>query len=86
MRTQQPDFEKGTLNPYVVTGAEVQDNDRYGYKIVAVIAEGYNGWAAYRGPTGWSDEVVASNGDPISFELAQLLFPTLAATGRVYSA
>jgi hypothetical protein len=84
-RTSQPDFEEGTLNAYMVRGNEVQPGDRYGYKIVAVINEGWNGWAAYRGPTTWSDEKVAANGDAISKEAAEALFSTLAATGRIYS-
>lgn len=84
-RTSQPDFEDGTLNPYLVQGDEIEPGDRYGYKVVAIIHQGWNGWAAYRGPTTWSDEHVAANGDPVSQEAAEALFPTLAATGRIYS-
>jgi hypothetical protein len=85
-RTSKPDFESGTLNPYMVTGNEVHGGDRYGYKIICTIDEGWNGWRAYRGPTSWSDAKIADEGDPISEEIATALFPTIAATGRIYSA
>jgi len=84
-RTSNPDFETGTLNAYLIQGNEVQGGDRYGYKIVAVIHEGWSGWAAYKGPTSWSDAEVAASGDPVSQAAAEALFPTLAAIGRVYS-
>ena len=86
MRTSEPSFEEGTLNPYEVQGDEVQEGDRYGYKLIAVIHVGWSGWAVYRGPTAWSDEHVAENGDCVSEEAAKALFPTLAALHRVYSA
>lgn len=85
-RTSNPDFEEGTLNAHMVRGDEIAGGDRYGYKVVAVIHEGWNGWAVYSGPTSWSDKQVAENGDAVREEAARALFPTLAATGRVYSA
>jgi hypothetical protein len=75
MRTSDPDFSPGTLNPYVVKPQEVQDRDRYGYKIIAVISGPF--WCAYRGGTGWDDEKVASEGDAIREEVAKALFPSL---------
>ncbi|MDI6770130.1 MAG: hypothetical protein QMD04_10715 [Anaerolineales bacterium] len=84
-RTSSPDFEPGTLNPYVVQAREVTGGDRYGYKVVAVIDQAWDGWRAYRGPTSWSDQQVAEHGDPLSEEAAQALFPTLAAAGRVFA-
>lgn len=85
-RTSQPDFEPGTLNPYLVQAREIAGGDRYGYKVVAVIDESWNGWRAYRGPTSWTDQQVADNGDAVSEETARALFPTLAAAGRIYDA
>lgn len=76
MRTSDPDFSPGTLNPYVVSPSEVQDRDRYGYKIIATVSGPF--WCAYRGPTGWSDEKVAAEGDAISQKIAELLFPSLS--------
>ena len=74
----------GTLNAYVVQGGEVEAEDTYGYKIIAVVYNDYF-WAAYRGLTDWSDEQVAAEGDKISERCASELFSTIAAT-REYSA
>lgn len=85
MRTSNPDFEKNTLNPYVVRPDEVANGDRYGYKVIAVIDEWAHMWRAYRGPTGWDDDRVAREGDAISEEVADILFPSLTQSGRSYS-
>jgi hypothetical protein len=76
---------EGTLNAYTIQPDEIQEGDRFGYKIVAGIWEGWNGWCAFRGPTAWTDQQVLDEGDEISFVAAKLLFPTLANLGRVYS-
>jgi hypothetical protein len=66
-----------TLSSYTITGAEIQDGDIYGYKIIAVIHG--DSWAAYRGSTADKDEDIACNGDKIPYVAAQVLFPTLDA-------
>ncbi len=76
MRTSTPQFEEGTLNPYVLAPAEVLDRDRLGYKIIAVVSGPF--WSCYRGGTGWSDEKVAAEGDPVPEAVAKTLFPALA--------
>lgn len=86
MRTKEPGFYGATLNPYVVQPFEVEPGDQYGYLIIAVIDDYVPLWAAYRGPTGWDDARVAREGDKISQELAEMLFPSIAASGRNYSA
>ena len=69
---------QGTLNVHNVNGDEIQDNDRYGYKIVAVVyPDGF--WSAYVGHTDWSDTKVADNGDKLSYNIARDLFSTLDA-------
>jgi hypothetical protein len=68
--------ENGTLNAYEICGYEMLPNDRYGYKIIAVVYDDQH-WCAFRGLTDWSDEKVASQGDYIPSEVAQDLFPTL---------
>jgi len=70
--------ENGTMNAYVVSGDEVNPDDRYGYKIVAVILSEYF-WAAYMGLTDWSDARCASSGDKVPYEVAQRLFSTIDA-------
>jgi len=70
--------ENGTLNAYNISGNEVQPNDHYGYKIIAVIHSEHF-WKAYMGLTDWSDEKVASEGDEISHEVARRLFSTIDA-------
>jgi hypothetical protein len=76
-RTSEPDFEAGTLNPYVIEGEEIQEEDRFGYKIIAKVME--YGWCAYKGPTGWDDEKVAAYGDEVDKKVAVILFPTVDA-------
>ena len=77
-RTSEPDFQTGTLNAYVIQGDEIHVDDRFGYKIIAVVWE-YT-WCAYKGPTGWGDDKVALNGDQVDQKIAIALFPVLAAT------
>jgi len=74
----------GTLNAYVVRGIEVEPNDHYGYKIVAVISGEGHFWSAYMGLTDWSDSRVAAEGDKILPAVAEKLFPTLANNFEYY--
>ena len=68
----------GTLNSYNISGYEIRDGDRFGYKVIAVIYSKDN-WCAFRGLTDWDDSRVAERGDEIPLEIAQYLFPTVAA-------
>jgi len=79
-RTSEPDFEFGTLNPYLVRDNEIRDGDHYGYKVVAVVHMDGRAWTAYRGPTAWTDLEVARQGDVIPHDAAKALFPTLDAS------
>jgi hypothetical protein len=88
MRTQAY-HERGTLHAWDIDGWEVKPNDRFGYKIIAVIhGVTKDGkpmiWSAYRGYTGQTDEEIASNGDIILYEIAKLLFPTIDAVVPEY--
>ena len=47
-------------------------------KIVAVMGA-VGDWAAYEGPASWPDARVAFEGDKISREAAEALFPDIAA-------
>lgn len=76
MRTSNPDFPPGTLNAYAITPAEIQDRDRFGYKIIAVVSGPF--WCAYRGSTGWPDERIAFEGDALPQVVARFLFPSLS--------
>jgi hypothetical protein len=38
------------------------------------------------GPTGWTDEHVADNGDALTEKEAVAMFPSIAASGRKYRA
>ena len=69
--------DNGTLNAYEIRGDELFPNDRFGYKIIAVVYDAKH-WCAYQGLTDWSDEKIASNGDEIPFDVARRLFTTLA--------
>jgi hypothetical protein len=63
---------------YKMRPSEFKPNDAVAVKIVAVImAVGY--WTAYSGPTDWTDEQVARDGDKLPMPAAVALFPTIAA-------
>ena len=71
-------YSTTTLNPDTIRGDELLSDDHYGFKIIAVVGFA-NDWAAYIGPTTWSDERVAREGNKADREAAERLFPTLAA-------
>lgn len=59
--------DKWTTSP-----SDIQDGDRCAIKVVGVA--GYdNDWAAYWGPTEWSDEQVAESGVKLTKEEAEVL-------------
>lgn len=61
----------------------VEYMDAFAVKIVAVV--GYNNdWAAYMGPSDWTDEQVAQQGDKLLASQAEPLFYVLRNSGRVY--
>ena len=66
-----------------VSPSDVQDNDAFALKVVAVALPG-GFWRAYRGPSDWSDERVAAQGDLLLEEQAGPLFYVLRASGRRY--
>jgi len=72
-----------TLNPVTVRPIDLKPGDELGYKIIAVI--GHNDdWAAYRGLTDWSDDMVARQGDKLSKVAAEALFYAPVAAGLNY--
>ena len=62
---------------------DVKARDAFPIKVVAVVGFG-NDWAAYYGPTRWSDERVAFYGEKLSAEQAEPLFCALRNSGRFY--
>jgi hypothetical protein len=69
-------------NPYTTAPADYPRPCYGGYKVVFVVYP--YGWSAYRGLTSWTDEEVADSGDKISKEVAEALFPSVAAMGGEY--
>ncbi len=70
-------------NPVTTAPSDVQDNDAFAVKIIAVA--GYGGdWAAYIGPSDWSDERVARSGDKLLKKQAEPLFCVMRHSGRHY--
>ena len=70
-------------NKETIRPSDVEPDDAFAIKVVAVA--GYdNDWAAYYGPSNWSDEMVAKSGDKLSTAQAEPLFYVLAASGRHY--
>jgi hypothetical protein len=75
--------DNNTLNAYNISGFEIRPNDRYGYKIVAVVWD-EDSWCAFRGLTDWDDEYVKASGEEIPYEVAKYLFPTIASNIPTY--
>ena len=63
--------------------SDVKDRDIFPIKVVAIAGQG-DDWAAYYGPTSWSDTEVAQGGDKLSREQAEPLFFALRNSGRHY--
>ena len=63
--------------------SDVKSDDAFPIKIVAVAGSG-NDWAAYYGPTAWTDELVAEQGDKLTADQAEPLFFALRNSGRHY--
>lgn len=51
-----------------------------GWPVVAVIGEAGD-WAAYRGQAGWTIDMIARQGDKISWPEARAMFPEIARSG-----
>lgn len=69
--------------------SDFDTSDRVACKVVAVVGSwrlpgGRPGdWAAYQGPSHWTDERVATSGDKIDRKAAEGLFPAMKhAVGR----
>ena len=69
---------------YETSPGEVESGDAFAVKIVAVAHPDGVTWAAYIGPSDWSDQNVADGGIPIKQVEAERLFPVLANTSRRY--
>jgi hypothetical protein len=68
---------------YNMSPSDVQPRDAFPIKVVAVAGYG-NDWAAYYGPTNWSDQEVAESGDKLAASQAEPLFYALRNSGRHY--
>ncbi len=70
-------------NKASVSPSDVQDGDAFAIKVVAVA--GFAGdWAAYIGPSDWSDDSVANAGTKLLASVAKPLFYVMAMSGRGY--
>lgn len=70
-------------NAYTATEADLQPGTQFGYIVTAEI--GYdNDWTAYRGPVDWTPEQVAYQGQKLSKEAAEALFPVMKWAGLRY--
>ena len=70
-------------NLVTTSPSDVEDRDAFAVKVVAV-AGFADDWAAYRGPSDWSDQRVAEQGDKLPCRAAEALFQVMAASGRQY--
>ncbi len=67
---------EGTLSSYNISSDEILVDDRFGYKIVAIVRN--DCWSAYRGSTDWTDSEIGHRGDVIPENIATYLFPSVA--------
>lgn len=63
--------------------SDVKPSDAFPIKVVAVAGRG-DDWAAYYGPTEWTDEEVAESGNKLLAAQAEPLFYALRNSGRFY--
>lgn len=71
------------VNKNSIKPIEIGSDYASAIKVVAVT--GYDDdWAAYLGPSDWSDDQVAEQGDKIDEIAAGRLFPAFMRTGRYY--
>lgn len=70
-------------NLVTTSPSEVKDGDAFAVKIVARAGRA-DDWAAYFGPSEWTDEEVASSGDKLDKEAAEALFYVMRNSGRMY--
>jgi len=71
------------LNPYTSPITAIRNGEAVAIKIVAVAGQA-NDWAAYYGPTDWSDERIADVGDKMMATHAKPIFPHMHMSGRLY--
>jgi hypothetical protein len=70
-------------NHYNTSPGDVQDNDAFPMKVIAVAYPG-GMWCAFRAPATWDNQRVADEGDELQKEVAEGLFWCLANSGRIY--
>lgn len=70
---------KVTTNP-----SDVKPMDAFAIKVVAWVHAWGGSWAAYYGPSDWTDEMVAEQGDILPEDVARMIFYVLDATGIPY--
>ena len=66
-----------------VLPSEIKPSDAFPIKVVAVAGSG-DDWAAYYGPSNWTDEEVAESGDKLLSSQAEPLFYAMRNSGRSY--
>lgn len=71
------------VNKITVIPDNIRGSTASAVKVVAV-AGWDNDWAAYEGPSDWTDEQVAASGSKIDGEVARRLFVSYNESGRRY--
>ena len=74
---------KKCVNGFTLSPVDIVGDTCVAYKVVALAGYAPD-WAAYRGPTSWSDDEVVEGGDKISKEAAEALFYAFKNSGRAY--
>lgn len=70
-------------NKFTTRPGDVKPDDCFAIKVVAVAGCG-NDWAAYEGPSDWTDEQVVRSGDKLPAATAIPLFYVLGISRRTY--
>lgn len=71
-------MERTWKNVHTTAPIDVEKGDAFALKVVAVVDSYAHFWSAYRGPSDWTDDRVADQGDKLRREAAEQIFPLLA--------
>jgi hypothetical protein len=83
MREKRYNLKISTVNTIPSVLPTMPQGTYAAYRVVAVKGQ-IEDWAAYKGPSDWSDEMICSNGNKIPENAARELFYVFDASGMRY--
>ena len=71
-------------NKYTTNPSDVKPLDAFAIKVMAWVHVTGQSWAAYYGPSDWSDERIAEQGDELPEKIARGIFHVLNPLDMLY--